>query len=250
MLAEQYLKNYYQMAKRLLFVVVLLTSLSLFSQERQMLTGKVLTEGIGLKDVYIINVTAREETKTNAVGDFTITAGVGDEIIVYNPDIMKRKFVLKEESFKSMPLVITVTKKAYELDEVVLDKYQGVDEVSLGLVPADQKRYTYAERHVYAATTGLIGPLINAITGRTKMLKKDVETERKKGVLADIKYIYPEEELMENLDMPKEYVEGFYYYAAESNRMARAVATKNEGMVRLLLTELAEEYLKLQKQDE
>ena len=238
------------MTKRLLVAVILLTSLSLFSQERKMLTGKVLTDGIGLKDVYIINTTAQDEVKTNATGSFSILAAEGDEIVVYNPQIMKRKFVLKEDSFKNMPLVITVTKKSYELDEVVLDKDMSVDEVSLGLVPADQKQYTYAERHVYAATTGLIGPLINAITGRTKMLKKDLATEKKIGVLEDIQYIYPEDELMENLHIPKEYVDGFYYYAAENRRMAKAVATKNNGIVRLLMTELAEEYLKLQQEDE
>lgn len=237
------------MTKRLLFVIVLLTSLSLFSQERKILTGKVLADGIGLKDVYIINTTAQDEVKTNATGSFSIAAAAGDEVVVYNPQIMKRKFVLNEDSFKNMPLVITVTKKAYELDEVVLDKDMSVDEVSLGLVPADQKQYTYAERHVYAATTGLIGPIINAITGRTKMLKKDLATEKKKSVLEDIRYIYPEDELMENLHMPKEYIDGFYYYAAENNRMAQAVAIKNNGMVRLLMTELAAEYLKLQKDE-
>lgn len=221
------------------------------NDEQQLLKGRVQVDGVGLYGVFIINTTTGTETKTDRAGYFTIAAKPNDGLAVYNTKITTRKFVLKPESFENQPLIITVSNQAYELDEVVMDKDMSVDEVSLGLVPADQKQYTVAERRVFTATSGILDPIINAISGRTKMLKKELATERKKVVLEDAQYLYSDEEVMEKLNIPKAYVEGFWYYAAEDPKFSNALKNNDDGLARILLYELAQKYMKfLDSKDE
>ena len=203
----------------------------------------------GLNDIFVINTTASIETKTNAAGNFTSMAQPGDELVIYSPKITTRNFVLKSASFDDQPLIITVNMQAYELEEVVMDKNRSIDEVSLGLVPKDQKQYTVAERRVFAATSGLLDPLINAITGRTKMLKKELETERKQQMLETLRDVCTEKEIIEEMKIPEEYVEGFLYYTVEDPELSRALKDNNKAVARFLLNGIADQYLKLLKDE-
>ena len=143
------------------------------------------------------------------------------------------------------PLVLTVNLQAYELEGVVLEKNRVIDEVSLGLVPEDQKRYTAAERRLFTATSGVLGSLINVISGRTKMLKKALETEKKQKLFEDVQYLYSDEEVIEKFKIPREYVDGLWYYVIEDWKFVQAFKNKDDGVTRLLMYELAGEYLKI-----
>lgn len=235
------------MANKLLLLFLLFATMPVLAQadEQQVLKGRVQVDGAGLYGVFIINTTTGAETKTDTAGYFTIAAQPNDGLAVYNTKITTRKFVLKPESFENQPLIITVSNQAYELDEVVMDKDMSVDEVSLGLVPADQKQYTVAERRVFTATSGILDPIINAISGRTKMLKKELQTEKKEVVLEEAQYLYTNEEVIEKLKIPKAYVEGFWYYAAEDPKFSNALKNNDEGLARILLYDLAKHYLEL-----
>ncbi len=237
------------MKKLLLLVVLIACPFLVNAQERISLKGRVQVGEAGLNDIFIINTTAIAETKTDVSGNFTISAQPGDELVIYSPKITTRKFVLKEQSFANQPLVITVNAQAYELDEVVMDRDRSIDEVSLGLVPKDQKQYTVAERRVFAATSGLLDPLINAITGRTKMLKKELETERKQQMLDNLRGICTEEDIIKEMKIPEEYVEGFLYYTIEDRELSQAMKEGNNAAARFLLNGIADKYLKLLKDE-
>lgn len=239
---------------------LLLFPFIVFAQQKE-LKGRVLAGEAPLHDVYVINATSGQETKT-VYGNFTILAAPGDKLVVYSSKINTRKFILDEDAFSNTPYIMIVNLTPQELEEVIIDEYQGVDEVSLGLVPADQKKYSYTERQLKAARKFKVDPpylgtlilpldpLVNLINGRTKKLKKQLSVEDKEQLILTLEDLYPTEKLVNELHIPKEYAEGFYYYAAENNSVAEAVAAKNNDMIGLLMTELAEEYLKLQKDDE
>ncbi|WP_348679141.1 hypothetical protein [Flavobacterium coralii] len=233
------------MKNKLLLLLLSFFTAFASAQERQMFSGKVLLDNVGLNDVYIINASAQAETKTNTSGSFTIVAQPGDKLVVYSPRITKREFVLNEDSFKKQPFIITVNAQAYELDEVVMDKDRSIDAESLGIVPEGQKQYTPAERRVFTATSGLLDPIINAISGRTKRLKKEVEVERKQMLLEDVKYVIKEDEIINDLKIPEQYVEGFLFYAIENPKFKEAFQDKNYKLARFVMNGLAPEYLKL-----
>ncbi len=251
------------MSKWLLLWVFLLP-LAVLSQDREGLQGKVMADENPISNIYVINATAGTETRTAIGGGFTIEAKAGDRLVFYSPSIITREFVIKQEAFKQQPFLVTVTLQAYELNEVVLNKYGAVDEESLGLVPKDQKQYTPAERRVKTAgefkpifMLGALGgalpldPIINAISGRTKMLKKELETERKEQVLEMTNNLYDSEaQITAEYKIPSEYVKGFLYYCVENAEFSQALKAKNDKQAKFLMHVLAEKYLEMQSSKE
>lgn len=246
-----------------LLLYVLFLPLAVLSQTEAMLQGKVMVGENTISNIYVINATSGVETRTGVGGSFSIAAQAGDRLVFYSPSIITREFVLKEESFKQQPFLVTVTLQAYQLDEVVLNKYGAIDEESLGLVPKDQKQYTPAERRLKTAgefkpifMLGALGgalpldPIINAISGRTKMLKKELETERKEQVLEMTNNLYETEaQITTEYKIPTEYVKGFLFYCVENAEFSESLKAKNDEQAKFLMGVLAEKYLQFLQDD-
>lgn len=214
-----------------------------FSQ-RKNLNGRVVTDGAGIGGIYIINKSTGAEKKSDALGNFVIEARAGDVITAYSSKTEVRDFVINEKSFEEDPYIISINTRTYELDEVVVEKK--VTSESLGLVPPGQKRYTPAERKLFAATSGFgIDILLNALSGRTQMLKRALETEKKEMLLEMIGNVCTEEELRTEYKIPEEYTRGFVYYVVEDNEFANALRSGNDTMARFLMTGLATKYRKM-----
>ncbi|PZR21945.1 MAG: hypothetical protein DI539_06675 [Flavobacterium psychrophilum] len=242
------------MKSKLLYVLLFL-SVAAFSQERQKMLGRVVVGDNGVGDVFVINKTAGEEVKTDYKGYFDLQAKPGDRLVVYSTKIVVREFMLNAESFKTSPYVISVNFNSYELEEVVINKYSHINSEALGIVPKGQKRYTVAERRLYCASAMTIGtvigidPIINAISGRTKMLKRAYATEKQETTISNARGLYSEEELTANYNIPKEQVNGFLFYLAENEEFAVAVKGKNKSYIDFMVAELAKKYLRLQQED-
>ncbi|QYJ68586.1 hypothetical protein [Flavobacterium litorale] len=242
---------------RQLLLYILLFPIITWAQERVLLQGRVMVNENAISNIYVINTTAGEETRSAIGGSFSIAAQPGDRLVFYSPTIITREFILREEAFSESPFVVTVTPQAYELNEVVIDKYGAIDEESLGLVPKNQKRYTPAERRLKTAGDfnptifiGAIGgamsldPIINAISGRTKMLKKELKTERKDRLLVLAENLFDnEQQIATAYNIPKEYVKGFLYHSIEDRDFAQALNDRNDAQAKFLLNILAEKYM-------
>lgn len=247
-----------------LLIYILLFPLIVLSQDRVLLHGKVMAGENAISNIYVINATTGKETRSTIGGSFSIAAQTGDRLVFYSPTIITREFALREEAFAESPFIVTVTLQAFELNEVVIDKYGAIDEESLGLVPENQKRYTPAERRLKTAGDfnptifiGAIGgamsldPIINAISGRTKMLKKELKTERKGRLLILAENLFTNEtQIATAYNIPKEYVKGLLYYSIENPDFAQALNDKNDEQAKFLLGILAEKYMKELKEKE
>lgn len=216
------------------------------------LQGKVVSGKTGVAAVYVINKASGNEVKTLADGTFSIAAKPGDVLAVYSTKIIVREFMLSTESFLNMPYVVSVNYNGTEMDEIVITKYGNINSVALGIVPANQKRYTVAERRLYTAGYGSIGliSLINVLSGRMRILKGALATEKKEVVLEGIKDLYTEDDINERFNIPKEMVAGFMYYLVEDKDFKLAVKAKNKAYLDFLLIGLSEKYLKLQEDAE
>ncbi len=241
--------------KNLLYLILFL-SLPVLSQQRQPLQGKIVTGDMAVYGVFVINKNTGAEVKTDATGSFTIDVRDGDKLAVYSTNISPREFAINAQTFLEVPYVMEVTLNATELKEVVINN---VSSESLGIVPKGQKRYTPAERRLRAAsdwdpTIGLgtmagvgvsLDPLFNMISGRTKMLKRDLASERKEFDIKKINGIYTEDQIINELKIPEEYVEGFLFYAVEDAQCSAALKGKNNELAKLQMMVLAEKYIKL-----
>jgi len=234
------------MVNKLLSIIVLLIS---FTAAGQLLKGRVVSGNVAVGDAFVINKKTGTETKTDAWGDFTIAAKPGESIVVYNTKIAIREFILTSASFKDQPYVVSVNYQAYEMDEVVIDKK--IDAVSLGLVPKDQKRYTVAERRLYTASGGAFGIdlLINYLSGRWRMLKMNVKTEKKETMIETVRGLYNEDEIVNLFDIPAEHIDGFLYYLAEKEYFMMVVKQGNKAQVGFIMADFAKDYMALQTDD-
>jgi hypothetical protein len=236
--------------------LALLFALPAIGQDVQLLQGRVVFGTDGIAGVFVINSTTGKETRTDGSGNFTLEAKSGERLAIYSPKIVTREFMLNNDSFKTSPYVITVNYQAYELDEVVIE--ESINSESLGLVPKGQKQLTPAEKKLRTAgdfkpiqLLGIIGggmqfdPILNAINGKTKMLKKAVETEKKVLLMEKIDNLYSEEEIISGFKIPADYVDGFIYYVTEDAAFAAAIKEKNEVMAKFLMSGLAVQYLEL-----
>jgi hypothetical protein len=144
------------------------------------------------------------------------------------------------------------------LDEVEIKEYKNINAVSLGILDKPAKKYTPAERKLRTAGEfhwyyPLLIPLggmptdglINSISGRTAMLKKELEVEKKEMLLKKIEYQFDPEYFTINLKIPQEYVKGFWYYAIEEPRLVNEINSKNKSMAKFIFAELATKYLEL-----
>jgi hypothetical protein len=91
--------------------------------------------------------------------------------------------------------------------------------------------------------------LINSISGRTSMLKKELVVEKKEMLQLKTTDYFERSYFTKTLKIPEIHVDGFLFYIVENERYARAMKDKNKTMATFLLSGLAVEYLKLKEME-
>ena len=223
------------MPKNRLFLIVFLFvssysgAQSIFSDR---LEGQVLSEGKGIEDVHVMNTSRNRATITNANGEFAISANVNDTILFSAVQYTKKTLVVSSAMLESTRIIVTLEEFVNELDEVVLRPYdlsgdlsrdmgqiktgQIVTASTLGLPNAYVKPITQAERKLHEATTGGSGiplnPILNAMTGRTKYLKKVLAREKKYARTGRVREFYADSLFVKELKIPETKIDDFMFY--------------------------------------
>ena len=228
---------------RLLYFIVFWCIAPLFAQEKGAVAcrGKVNADMTNLEGIYVINLNTENAAITDAKGFFTINAKVGDSLLLSS---VQFKYVTKAITTQDLSSLFFVTMHPImnELKEVVV-KRPSVSAESLGIIPYGQKKYTPAERKIFTATSGFgIDPLLNLFSGRTSMLKKELEVEKKEGYLVQLENLFDKNHYVNTLHIPSDYVKGFLYFAVENPKFTRVLKTKNRTSIEFLMSELAAQY--------
>ena len=234
------------MLKKLLFFFFIFP-MFIFSQNDTLIKGKVVSESNSLEGIHIFNISQKTGEITDARGYFNIKVKISDTLQFSAVHLKATQYIIKQNDLKEELIFVQMKSLISELDEITLTKYKNINAVSLGIVPANQKTYTPAERKVRTATTGLLDPLINWASGRTKMLKNQVVVEGKEQLQAKTSDYFERKYFLETLNIPEEYVDGFLFYIVDNERYARAMKDKNKTMATFILSGLAVEYLKLKE---
>ena len=207
--------------------------------------GQVFEESTSVEGVNIINNTTQITTVTDANGMFSIIVKEGDVLVFssVNLDPLKRRITV--EDLNSVSIQIKMTAKQIELKEVIVNENADITAENLGIVPHGQKTYTPAERKIYTATSTSVDKVINAISGRTAMLKKEVKVEKKEMLFKKLEYLFDDNYYTERLKIPVDYVKGFQIFCVDDAEFAVSLNSKNKTMSMFLITELARKYLKI-----
>ena len=162
-----------------------------------------------VENIHIINKTARVFTISNQAGNFKISAKINDTLVFSSVQHQTKILVIDENILINKRVNVFLEEHINELDEVFVGKFLTGDLLSdinnsegeppinfydVGIPGYTGKIATQSERRLNEATTGggiiPLNPILNAISGRTKMLKQQVALEAKDELLFSIKVIW------------------------------------------------------------
>lgn len=221
---------------------------------RVKLKGKVISDFSVLEGIYVINIKTEQALITDKEGNFSILAKVGDTLLFTQGQFKEIRIGLTQKDFEQEMLTVKMIPLVNLLREVIVRS--GINAVSMGIIPKGQKNYTPAERKLYTASHlnasanagSMMGgsisadPLLNWFSGRTKMLKKELEVEKKESYLRQLENLFTTDYFVNTLKIPTEYVKEFEYYSIENERFITVLKSKNVTMTTFLIGELANKY--------
>ena len=106
------------MFKKILFFILIIQFS--YSQNRELIQGKVIYRNIDVPAANVINNTAQSSTITNDQGEFEIYAKEGDEIIFSSVQYIIRTVRVNKEILENKRIIVQINQRVRELDEVVI----------------------------------------------------------------------------------------------------------------------------------
>ncbi|MEJ2585111.1 MAG: hypothetical protein P8Z38_08705 [Robiginitalea sp.] len=196
------------------------------------LRGRILENKAGVSNVHILNLSANDATISDAEGYFRIPAKAGDTLLLSAIRYQRKTFQVDTEMLGASLLTIELQPFVNQLDEVVLFPYnlsgdlgkdltnvpveEEVTASSLRLPNAKAKVKTQAERKLFEATTGSglipLNPVLNAISGRTRMLKRRLARDRAYQQTEHVRRRYPDSLFVRELGIPRIRIPDFMYF--------------------------------------
>ncbi|RKR09373.1 carboxypeptidase-like protein [Flavobacterium sp. 90] len=205
--------------------------------------GQILAQSTSVEAVNVVNNTTQIATISDANGMFTIAVKEGDVLVFSAVNLEGLRYRITADDLSLNSLKIKMTAKEVELKEVVVNENANITAENLGIIPYGQKKYTPAERKVYTATSTSVDKLLNMMSGRTTMLKKEVNVEKKEALFRKMEYLFEENYYTDRLKIPTDDIKGFQLYCVDDAEFAVSLNTKNKTMSMFLITDLARRYL-------
>jgi hypothetical protein len=212
------------------------------------LKGRIAEDGEGIPNVHILNLSAERATITNAEGYFNLNARIGDTLLISAIRYERKSFVVTNQMLESPGLRIEMEPFVNQLEEVVLRPYnlsgdltedlinldveQPVTAASLNLPNAYAKKRTQAERQLIEARSGGAGiplnPILNAISGRTKMLKKRLARDQAYIQTQEVRARYTDSLFVSDLKIPEIRIPDFMYFCEVDPEFAVLAASEDD----------------------
>ncbi|WP_339841623.1 hypothetical protein [uncultured Maribacter sp.] len=229
-----------------LLVFLIFSSVAVVAQtsESKKLEGRVYSDDGDVAATHVLNLTTKRATITDNNGFFAIQVNFLDSLEFSAIQYKKKIVVINSSILDSKFVAINLEDALTELDEVTVTPYNlsgdlikdlatlSLDPIvtasTLGLPNAYVKIPTKAERELSAATANPImsfDPLVNAITGRTKMLKHRVERNKLYDRTKRVRDFFTDEEYVDGLRLPLDKIEDFLYYCEIDPRFQGIVDT-------------------------
>lgn len=93
-----------------------------FSQIEKPIKGKVLCNDYPVQGVEVLNLVSEKTTITNSNGEFSILAKAEDMLVFVSEKYDYKRVFLEKEDIKKTNLIILLTRKPEQLEEVVITK--------------------------------------------------------------------------------------------------------------------------------
>ncbi|MFE3846570.1 carboxypeptidase-like regulatory domain-containing protein [Flavobacterium sp. LB3P45] len=230
----------------LLFAFFFLTQIA-FGQNNaeKEIQGKITAESVAVEGINVFNSRSQRGTVSDRDGFFSLFIKEGDILVFSAVNLVTLRKKVTKGDFLSNRIAIQMTTQSIPLKEIIVNESSKITAENLGIIPYGQKKYSPAERKLYTATSsGGIDGLLNTISGRKAMLKKEIVVEKKENSLSRLEVLFENKYYTETLKIPSDYIRGFQYYCIEDAPFADALSTKNKTLTMFLIVSLAENYNK------
>ena len=208
----------------------------------KILHGKIIVESGNPVGVTIINLVNEKSTVSDNDGNFYISAKADDLLVFSSINLEYHRRIIEEDDLKNDVIIIKMIAKVTELEEVIVNKYPQTNAVSMGISAKGIKKYTPAERRLHTALSTPGDALLNLMSGRTAMLKKEIEVEKKERLLMLFSSLFEDTFFTQTLKIPADYVKGFQYYCVEDGRISEVLKSKNKTKIEFFIIPFAIKY--------
>lgn len=214
--------------------------------QKKTVLGKIVAKTRDLEGVYIKNVTANNAAITQKGGYFSIEASPNDTLVISAVHLIGREKVLTYADMNKSLVFVPMEYSETLLDEIVIDRRVTTESLGLG----GARKLTPAQRRLHRATSSSggiipIDAIVNAISGRTKMLEKALELEQEQLFVEKLLKIFPDEFYTTKLNIPEQYYLAFGYFLAQDPIIVTSYQTVEKTQLNLMYTEKATEFLEI-----
>jgi CarboxypepD_reg-like domain len=208
--------------------------------------GKITADTTAVEGINIVNLSTEKATATDKNGLFSLFVKEGDVLAFSAVNLVTLHRIVSKQDLVSTVLKIQMVPKNIELKEVIVNDNLQITAENLGVIPYGQKKYTPAERKLYTATSGGgIDGLLNTISGRKAMLKKEIVVENKEQSLNRLAPLFEDKYYTETLKISADYIKDFQYYCVDDASFTAALKSKNKTLIMFLIVGLSESYNKI-----
>ena len=208
--------------------------------QQTMRSGQIVSDSIPVAGAIVVNISTEKEAFTNENGFFKLALKAGDLLIVSHPGYEYRRKLIEQEDLASEVISINIILKPNELAEVVVTGRANQDDLIMR--HKDPRKFTPAERKLYTASSGPVDILLNALSGRTNQLKKELQVEMNERLLARVETLWEPEYYTNTLRIPEDYIRGFQYYLIEDTEFVAALKERNKTLLQFLASKHAVNY--------
>ncbi|MBS9463271.1 carboxypeptidase-like regulatory domain-containing protein [Flagellimonas sp. 389] len=217
------------------------------------LKGKVYSKGKDVVGVVVQNITTKNAVITDMDGNFSIAVQRNDTLVFSAVQFRRKVLPVTEDILNTNFVTVPLEEFVNELKEVVVKPFdlsgdlgkdigglqleKDVSAEALGLPNAHSKIPTQSERKLQQATFGKfnvamilsppLDPIINAITGRTKMLKNRVKVDETYARTQRVQDFYIDSLFISTLKIPVGSIDDFMYFCEVDEQFQKAVDSKD-----------------------
>lgn len=209
--------------------------------------GIVRNQDTLLKNVHVKNISSGKYSVSGEKGRFELNIKPGDTLVLSHVGMVDLIRFLKAEDFQEFPVVFEMVENSMELSEVTVGGDSEINAVSLGIIPKKIEKLSMNERRLRTAgdfkpihLLGILGgsleidPILNAINGRTKRLKRNIRIEKKQRNIAffEIHYMDYMEKTMELTQQESALL---IYFMLDRKELPRLLEENNDAQIKLFL---------------
>ncbi|MCO5724824.1 carboxypeptidase-like regulatory domain-containing protein [Robiginitalea marina] len=226
--------------------------------DRTLLRGTVLYRNSPVPNENVINTTAQQATITNERGEFTIPVKPGDDVVFMALNYQLEMVKITPEILQNNRLVVEVTEKVTELDEVVVSPEE--QEEFIRLRNEDFKEYVYETDPTTEVVNIAEDPTVRGMqyglnfVNIFKLLAKTIGGEKEAEGPAPLKasevlrQVYDDRFFVSDLQIPQDQIDAFLVYC-DTQLPPRALLRKeNEFQLIDFLVTQSEAFRKIRQE--